>query len=348
MIGMRIRFTAGAALVALVVTACETGRTPSFLQGDAGNVGVTSAGSGAEGSVGASGGNAVGGQSSATSTSTMGGQAQGGAGNLGGGTSGVAGAAPANTPDGAVPIDPATITFDVPDDAGTSPDCGGGPCECSSYDIFVDTKQSCAIDIVPESADVGALPVDAEGFITIDDTPFRVLAMDRWGKGHVLAWCDGTTFHELASQFPLAEYLGQVPEPRIASVGYSLFCGPSSTPASLGFGLSNVTYLGTSLPTEYLDDPALLASEWDGLIVCVYTDIVAGPEWSDTMVQFVSQYGKGLALVGEYANTPEQQAGLSSWVLGTGIEFVSISLPWAPAATDVALDCVADLPPILR
>lgn len=347
---MRCRFTAaGVPFVALLSVGCQTGQMPTSLQGgDVGGTSVTSGGGGAEGSLGVAGGDALGGQSGLAGASAV--NAQGGTANMAGAPSGTGGGASANAPDGAAPIDPNAITFDVPDDAGTSSDCNGESCECSNYDIFVETKQSCAIDIDPSTANAGALPLDAEGFITIDDTPFRVLAMDRWGKGHILAWCDGTTVNVLAEQFPLLQYLGQVPEPRIASVGYQLFCGPraSSTTGALGLSAENVTYLGTSLPSEYLDDPAALAEDWDGLIVCVYTDIEAPAAWSDTITAFVSEYGRGLALVGEYANTPEQQAGLSSWARGTGIEFVSISLPWAPAATEAALDCVADVPPILR
>jgi hypothetical protein len=310
--------------------------------GAAGGAGVVVAGSGGAhvgngGTASDSGGSGFGG---AEGISTGG--ATGGAGTPSGGSS------PEGLDASAPPMD--IILFEPPEtDAGSEPFCSDPPCECSAYSFSIDTRQSCALDLNELTADPGALPLDAESFIEIQSTPFRVFAMDRWGAGHVLAWCDGTTFDELVKQIPVFEYLGQTASPRIASVGYEFFCGASHTLGTedYGFTTDQVTYLGTALPAEYLDDPAALAADWDGLLVCVN-----GADWttdfSDTVRRFVRDEGRGVAIVGEYQSPAEEQAKASDYILGTGIEFQALSLPWAPSATAVDLDCVADVPVIIR
>lgn len=336
---MRGRSWAIAASVAwlTLLAGCETASAPAA-SAAAGSTLVSAGGAGEAGGAAATGESAAE-QSSANAGGSGGAMA----------TAGAAGSSVSTSSAGTM-ADPSKIEFDVPDDPPSETGCDAGRCDCSRYDVFVDTRQSCAIDVNPATADDGALPLDAESFIEIDGTPFRVLAIDRWGAGHIVAWCDGTTLDELAKQFPLLEYLGQVPEPRIASIGFELFCGPPRmlTTEDYGFATEDVTYLGASLPEEYLDDPALMASEWDGLIVCMDSVAAVSPAFSDTIASFVSEYGGGLALVSDYPYSDEEQANLSSWAAGTGIEFVSLSLPWAPAATEVALECVADVPSILR
>ncbi len=230
--------------------------------------------------------------------------------------------------------------------------CDGGTCDCTDYNFVIDTKQSCAIEVNAASANPGALPLDAESFITLNGTDYRVFALDRFGEGRVVAWCDGTTLSELSRAMPLFDYLAQTETPKLASVGYEIFCGGVSPTEdgngsllwpSLGLDERYVEYLGNSLPAEYANDPARLAEDYDGLIVCGWM-MDWTEDFSAVVRSFVTEYGKGVALVGEYASDAEDIAGLNAYAQGTGIEFQEISVDWAPTSSAVDLDCVPDVP----
>jgi hypothetical protein len=262
------------------------------------------------------------------------------------------------------PEPPATVTvaptptddilMDPPEfDAGASAPCdpADDSCTCPVFDFNIETRQSCAITLDPVTG-ADTLPVDAESFIEIMDTPFRVFALDRWGDGHIVAWCDGTTLDELVKQFPLFQYLAQNEQPRIASIGYDFFCGPSHVynGEDYGFPEDEVSYLGTALPAEYLDDPERLAADYDGLLVCG-NGVDWSVDFSATVRDFVTLQGRGVALVGEYASNGidngEEYLGLDGYALGSGITFEAVSLPWAPSSTEVVLDCVQDVPKLV-
>jgi hypothetical protein len=74
-------------------------------------------------------------------------------------------------------------------------------------------------------------------------------------------------------------------------------------------------------------------------------------EFSATVGDFVTIHGGGVALVGEYAGNGvdegEEYAGLGAYAFGSGITFEAVSLPWAPSATEVTLDCVRDVPTLV-
>lgn len=233
--------------------------------------------------------------------------------------------------------------------------CDGGRCDCSQHSFTIETRQSCEIDVNQDSALPGALPLDAEAFITLGGEDHRVFALDSFGSGRVVAWCDGSTISELSRAFPLYEYLAQNDEPRIASVGYGTFCqGVSPTGSdeneswpSLGLDGRVVDYVGTNLPLEYLSNPEQLAADYDGLIVCAYLNTWT-EDFSDVVRSFVMDHGKGLAVVGEYASSEEDIQLLNDYIAGTGLEFRLVSLDWAPTDAAVTLDCVPGIPRRVR
>lgn len=217
-------------------------------------------------------------------------------------------------------------------DAG--PDSG---CECESLQFSIDTQQSCALSILP------GFEMDGEGFIEIGGTPHRVFALDRWGSGHVVAWCDATTLPLLLDAFDVTGYLGQVPDPRVASFGDHYLCDP---PGAAGGLPMTIQYQGDDLPAQYRGDAAALAADWDVIILCGFR-MTWAYDWVQELGAFVSTHGKGLLAVGEYeslATTTDFQ-NLSNITSPAGIVFEPLNLPWAPAAAEVSLDCVPDLPP---
>ncbi len=251
-----------------------------------------------------------------------------------------------------IETDIAVIVDPFEDEGEPALTCDGGACDCSDYSFVIDTKQSCAIEVNPASANPGALPLDAESFITLNGTDYRVFALDRFGEGRVVAWCDGTTLSELSRAMPLFDYLAQTETPKLASVGYEIFCGGVSPTEdvdgsllwpALGLDERYVEYLGNSLPAEYANDPARLAEDYDGLIVCGWM-MDWTEDFSAVVQSFVTEYGKGVALVGEYASDAEDIAGLNAYAQGTGIEFQEISVDWAPTSSAVDLDCVPEVP----
>ncbi len=62
-------------------------------------------------------------------------------------------------------------------------------------EFTIETRQSCSITLAEGST------LDGEAFIDASGTRERVLALDRWGKGHVMAWCDATTLADLLAAF---------------------------------------------------------------------------------------------------------------------------------------------------
>lgn len=215
--------------------------------------------------------------------------------------------------------------------------CREGACgPCGSFQFSIETKQACSLSVLP------GFRLDAESFITIGDQRHRVFGMTRWGKGHLVAWCDATTLSELLKAFPTAEYLGQRIAPRVASFGYRYLCQPGALsdirlPAS-------ITYLGESIPEQYRGDPKSLARDWDVIIECGY-GMSEPRDWAPLLVPFVTQEGKGLLAVMDYQSnflTKDDFDRMNLVTASAGVQFNPLSLPWAPSSTEVVLDCVPD------
>jgi hypothetical protein len=211
-------------------------------------------------------------------------------------------------------------------------------CGCSPVSFTIDTKQSCSLSVLP------GYTVDAEGFITIAGENHRVFAMNRWGAGHIIGWGDTTTLIPLLGAFEVARYLGQTDTPRVASMGYAYLCDYGAST-----GKVPATYLGLSLPEQYVATAGALARDWDVLIFCGY-GVSWDPAWRAPIQEFVSTYGKGLLAAMDYegAVTANDFASMSEITSPSGIVFNALNLPWAPTSTTVALDCVRDVPPPLH
>lgn len=270
---------------------------------------------------GGGGGGGVGGGSGSAGT---------GAGGSGGVSSGGSGgfAIDAGLDDGAV-------------DAPSCPDGGipGEPgCDCGKLEFAIDTKQSCALSILPGFA------MDGEGFIQLAGQNHRVFAMDRWGKGHVVAWCDSTTIPELLSAFDVRGYLGQVDQAKVASFGDDYLCQPGKIPSQAL--PSWIQYLGPDLPAQYQGNAALLAQDYDVVLFCGFR-IPWATDWSQEIGEFVSVHGKGFLAAMDYEGVVEQQDfdNMSKITQAAGIVFEPLNLAWAPSSTSVSIECVPDLPP---
>lgn len=259
-----------------------------------------------------------------------------------GGAAGGAGGTTSGGSGGGVGID--VFLPDAPNDALTCPDGGvpGDPgCACGKLEFKIDTQQSCAISVLP------GFQLDGEGFINVGGQNHRVFAMDRWGKGHVVAWCDSTRLPQLLAAFDVTGYLGQTKQPKVLAFGDEYLCKPGGiqdNPLP-----STLAYQGKDLPLKYQGNAALLAQEWDVVIFCGFR-VPWATEWSKELGEFVSVHGKGLLAVMDYQGVVTQTdfTNMSKITSPAGIQFDPLSLAWAPSSTSVSIECVPDLPPPIK
>ncbi len=229
-------------------------------------------------------------------------------------------------------------------DAATCADGGvpGEPgCECGKLEFAIDTKQSCAISIQPGTT------VDGEGFIQLGGQSHRVFAMDRWGKGHVIAWCDATTLPDLLDAFNVTGYLGQVTDPKVASFGDDYLCEPGKIAGHL---LPTwIQYQGFDLPAKYKGNAALLAQDFDVVIFCGFRTNWP-TDWSADIASYVANEGKGFLAVMDYEGVVKAVdfQNMSKITGQAGIVFEPLNLAWAPSSTSVSIECVPDLPPPIK
>jgi hypothetical protein len=223
-----------------------------------------------------------------------------------------------------------------------SESCVDGQCEprdCGRLEIALDTFASCALDVA------SGVEIDGEGFIEADGRQHRVFALDRWGTGHFIAWCDLSTLVDVVAAVNARRYLGRSDTARVASFGDDVMCDPASTSA---YPLPPwVTYLGLGLPVEYRGDAAALAADWDAIIYCG-----SRAEWDDawvaTLQAFVSEHGGGLLAALDYAGfdiTPLDFAHMNSIIAPTGVSFLEVVNYAATAALSVTDECVPDFVP---
>ncbi|GMV13352.1 MAG: hypothetical protein HS104_35955 [Polyangiaceae bacterium] len=266
-----------------------------------------------------------------------------GTGGVGGSSAGGSGGYPSGGSGGGVGLD--VSLPDSPSDALSCPDGGvpGDPgCACGKLEFSIDTQQSCAISILP------GFQVDGEGFINVGGQNHRVFAMDRWGKGHVIAWCDSTRLPQLLAAFNVTGYLGQTKTPpKVLAFGDEYLCKPGGIidnplPAEL-------SYEGKDLPAKYKGNAALLAQEWDVVVFCGFR-IPWTNDWSKELGEFVSVHGKGLLAVMDYQGVVTQAdfTNMSKITSPAGLQFDPLSLAWAPSSTSVSIECVPDLPPPIK
>lgn len=216
---------------------------------------------------------------------------------------------------------------------GVCPASGTADAPCGPLTFQLGTQESCALTT--------SRPADALGFVPFScpiqhpncahQPPgdcFAVFALLRYGKGHVAASCDSTTLSELIPRAKLIPTLGQKVAPRIARLGTGYF---GTDPIG--------TNLGGSLPPNYVD-PAVLAADWDVLVV-------SGGEaaWAPTIGSFVRDFGKGLLAVLDYVSAvmpPTKVDPMNAITRPMGITFQPVDLGYA--TLDVDLACVPDVP----
>ena len=216
--------------------------------------------------------------------------------------------------------------------------CEEGECiGCVDIAFTIETMRSCAISILD------GFEVDGEGFIDVEGDEDRVFAMDRWGEdGHIIAWCDTSTIHELLEAFNVICYLGQVDEPVVASFGDHHLCDPEGLG---GIMPDYVNYLGEDMPAEYVGNAAQMAADFDVLIFCGFR-IDWLTEWSTEIESFVTDHGKGFLAAMDYFGVV-MSSDFNNMNLITdqaGIHFESLNLE-SPTAAEVVIECVPDLPP---
>lgn len=218
--------------------------------------------------------------------------------------------------------------------------CEEGECvDCVDIAFEIQTMQACAMSIVD------GFEMDGEGFIELYGDEYRVFAMDRWGEGHVIGWCDGTTLGDLLDAFNVIGYLGQVEDPAeatVAAFGDNFLCNPGAYSLLPDY----INYLGEDLPAEYLDDPAALAEDYDVVIFCGFR-IPWTNDWVEEIGTFVSVHGKGFLAVMEYEGVTIDLdfENMSDITQPAGIVFDPLNLEWAPASAEVLIECVPDMPP---
>jgi hypothetical protein len=175
-------------------------------------------------------------------------------------------------------------------------------------------------------------------------SPQAVLALNRWGAGHVAAFCDSTNLAQIATSRMLT-YLGRVATPRVAGIG-TFPCDGGSLAA---------TYIGKGLPPRYVGDAKLFADDWDVVVLCGsgisgVTGTTYGPihiEWATTFRHFVHDFGKGLLIAADYARNcgspPDLYDAINAITAPAGISFSVVDLGYSTMTADS--DCVPDFPP---
>ena len=166
--------------------------------------------------------------------------------------------------------------------------------------------------------------------------------MNRWGRGHVLAFCDRTTLAELLEHGDIRRYLTSSGAlPRIATVGDGYPCVASDDDSRT---ISPATHLRGDGLAALIADPARASEEWDLIVICA--DSVPEPpvdEILPLLERFVRDDGGGLAVVADYLLYlgAERAERLSRLIEPAGFRFVSMALP--DATFDLDLPCVPDL-----
>jgi hypothetical protein len=233
---------------------------------------------------------------------------------------------------------------DVPCQAGVclTPDefCMQSPemCECLPVMFSLPTRQACSLSLSPGTE------IDGDAFVEVDGGRHRVLAIDRWGECHVIAWCDGSTSDRLLMAFEALAYLGRKPMPRFASFGRVQLCDGD-------WGVEqfeqNPVYLGAELPARYLGHPELLAADWDVIMFCGFSTMW-DPGWAELLQAYVTVHGKGLFAVMDYQGfdvTLNDFSEMNRVMMPSGISFDPVSINWADATADIFIACLPDLTP---
>ncbi len=188
-----------------------------------------------------------------------------------------------------------------------------------------------------QSSSFSALPgTEFIGFATLEDDKV-IYALDEVGSGRVVYTADTNILYKEITDCPLWEWLGDSGDqlPKVLSFGRNL-CG------GLGNNLGDypdLTYAGSSLPPQYVGDPAKLAADYDMVIYC--TIAATSDAEAQTIVDFVKDEGGGLYLASEYFGFLKQADVDRINTIGNplGVEFETTNLDWGQANGEIGFDC---------
>lgn len=244
-----------------------------------------------------------------------------------------------------LPLDPidagdARVDAPKPPPPAKCPATSGSGAPCGPLRFDLGTRETCALTTLTPPDALGSVPftcpLNEPGCTkTLPGDCFGVLALMRFGKGHVAAFCDSTMLSELITGAKLLAYLGRTSSPRVARLGKGYF---GSNPIG--------TDLGSDLPPKYLD-PAVLAADWDVVIVSgvPYATATVSAAWAKALDAFVSDFGKGLLATLDYVKPnvpPSTLDPMNAITRPMGIEFQPVDLGYT--TLDVDLACVPDMP----
>jgi hypothetical protein len=202
----------------------------------------------------------------------------------------------------------------------------GAPCvECT---VTLDSTQSSSFVALPGTEYLGSATLQGDQII---------YALDEVGTGRVVYTADTNLLYNEITDCPLWEWLGQTGDqlPKVLSFGRNL-CG------GLGNNLAaypDLTYAGTNLPAQYVDNPALLAAEYDAVIYCTVASTPASQ--AQTIVDYVQDHGGGLYLASEYWGFINQGdlTAVNAIAVPFGTEFQGTNLAWGQANGEVGFAC---------
>ncbi len=170
-----------------------------------------------------------------------------------------------------------------------------------------------------------------------------VYALDEVGPGRVIYTGDSNILNEEITDCPLYEWLGAsgMQLPSLASFGSNL-CG--GTGNSLPDYQGEWTFLGSSLPAQYHNNPGALAAEFDVVIYCPVR--FNAPPLSqgaiNALVGFVTEQGGGLYLVSEYFGGGIDQNALNNInAVANPLDanFLPTNLNWGQVDGEINIDC---------
>jgi hypothetical protein len=223
----------------------------------------------------------------------------------------------------------------------TSGDTTGSTGESTSTSETGDPCLMCTVTLdSTQSSSFEALPgTEFMGYATLQGDQI-IYALDEVGSGRVIYTADTNILYFEQTDCPLWQWLGQTGQelPNVLSFGRYLCDG-------LGNNLGNypsLTYAGNNLPQQYVNNPGLLAQDYDAVIYCALAGTSAAE--AQTIVDYVSDFGGGLYLASEYWGFINQNDlnTVNSIANPLGVQFEATNLDWGQANGDIDFACFPD------
>jgi hypothetical protein len=205
----------------------------------------------------------------------------------------------------------------------------GDPCLMCT--VTLDSTQSSSFEALPGTEFMGYATLQGDQII---------YALDEVGSGRVIYTADTNILYFEQTDCPLWQWLGQTGQdlPNVLSFGRYLCDG-------LGNNLGNypsLTYAGNNLPQQYVNNPGLLAQDYDAVIYCALSGTSAAE--AQTIVDYVSDFGGGLYLASEYWGFINQNDlnTVNTIANPLGVQFEATNLDWGQANGDIDFACFPD------